>query len=93
MFIIKQYLKDRINTIKCEVNSIKENDTYLMNKLIKKKIEYISYYIDNSINELEELNMILNNDLIKNEDYIKNELEFYENMENFINNYGNIQTL
>ena len=37
--------------------------------------------------------MILNNDLIKNKDYIENELEFYKNMENFINNYGNTQTL
>ena len=92
MFIIKQYLKEKLNQMKNEINTIENNDTYLLNKLVKKKIEYISYYLDNSINELEELNVILNNNLINNENYIENELKFYENMENFIN-YGNVQTL
>ena len=92
MFIVKQYLKDRINTFKNELNTIENNDTYLLNKLVKKKIEYISYYLDNSITELEELTMILNNNLINNEEYIKTELQFYENMENIVNQ-GNTQTL
>ena len=92
MFIVKQYLKDRINTLTNELNTIENNDTYLLNKLVKKKIEYISYYLDNSITELEELNMILNNNLINNEEYIKTELQFYENMENIVNQ-GNTQTL
>jgi len=85
MFIIKQFLNENINKIKTEINKLDNNDIYLLNKLVKKKIEYISFYLDNFLNELEELNELLNNDLLNNINYINNELESYTKMETIIN--------
>jgi len=92
MYLIKQYLNQSINKIKNEINKLHNNDIYLLNNLVKKKIEYISFYLDNSLNELEELNELLNNDLLDNKEYINNELQNYTNMENVINQ-ALIQTL
>tara|TARA_Y100000591_G_scaffold227949_1_gene198936 strand:- start:318 stop:596 length:279 start_codon:yes stop_codon:yes gene_type:complete len=92
MYLIKQYLNESINKIRNEINKLHNNDIYLLNNLVKKKIEYISFYLDNSLNELEELNELLNNDLLDNKEYISNELENYTNMENVINQ-ALIQTL
>ena len=92
MYLIKQYLNESINKVKNEINKLHNNDIYLLNNLVKKKIEYISFYLDNSLNELEELNELLNNDLLDNKEYISNELENYTNMENVINQ-ALIQTL
>jgi len=92
MYLIKQYLNESINKVKSEINKLHNNDIYLLNNLVKKKIEYISFYLDNSLNELEELNELLNNDLLDNKEYINNELQNYTNMENVINQ-ALIQTL
>lgn len=92
MYLIKQYLNESINKVKNEINKLHNNDIYLLNNLVKKKIEYISFYLDNSLNELEELNELLNNDLLDNKEYINNELQNYTNMENVINQ-ALIQTL
>ena len=92
MYLIKQYLNESINKIRNEINKLHNNDIYLLNNLVKKKIEYISFYLDNSLNELEELNELLNNNLLDNKEYISNELENYTNMENVINQ-ALIQTL
>ena len=92
MYLIKQYLNESMNKIRNEINKLHNNDIYLLNNLVKKKIEYISFYLDNSLNELEELNELLNNDLLDNKEYINNELQNYTNMENVINQ-ALIQTL
>ena len=92
MYLIKQYLNESINKVKNEINKLHNNDIYLLNNLVKKKIEYISFYLDNSLNELEELNELLNNDLLDNKEYVNNELQNYTNMENVINQ-ALIQTL
>ena len=92
MYLIKQYLNESINKFKNQISKLDNNDIYLLNNLVKKKIEYISFYLDNSLNELEELNELINSDLLNNKEYISNELQNYHNMENVINQ-ALIQTL
>jgi hypothetical protein len=84
MCILKEYLLNeniKIRNYICNLNI--EN---LNNKLFQKKIEYISFYIKNTLEELEELNEINNYDLFYNKNYIENEYNKYLNMETYIKN-------
>ena len=85
MNIIKKYLLNKIDEIKEKIYNLNIND--VNNKLYEKKIEYINFYINNIIIELDEINDINKNDLFENEEYIENELLKYKNMEEVIYNY------
>ena len=85
MNIIKEYLLNKIDEIKEKIYNLNINN--VNNKLYEKKIEYINFYINSIIIELDEINDINKNDLFENEEYIENELLKYKNMEEVIYNY------
>ena len=85
MNIIKEYLLNKIEEIKERIYNLNINN--INNKLYEKKIEYINFYINNIIIELDEINDINKNNLYKNKEYTENELLKYKNMEKLIVNY------
>ena len=85
MNIINKYLLNKIEEIKERIYNLNINN--INNKLNKKKIEYINFYINNIIIELDEINDINKNNLFKNKEYTENELLKYKNMEKLIVNY------
>tara|TARA_Y100000741_G_C18245801_1_gene555494 strand:- start:308 stop:580 length:273 start_codon:yes stop_codon:yes gene_type:complete len=85
MNIIKEYLLNKIEEIKERIYNLNINN--INNKLYEKKIEYINFYINNIIIELDEINDINKNNLFKNKEYTENELLKYKNMEKLIVNY------
>ena len=82
--VINNFLNDDIINIQHNINLLKLNNNNINNKLVQKKIEYISFYLKNILQEIDELNIIINNNLIYNNKYIENEINKYKNMENTI---------
>lgn len=91
--VINNFLNDDIINIQNNINLLKLNNNNINNKLIQKKIEYISFYFKNILQEIDELNIIINNNLFYNHKYVENEINKYKNMENTIQYFQFIHNL